>query len=133
MNCNVVAMLSVFQMHLRSACIEMFEKGIKMKIINTSNETITAPVTQQIKPKAYKIIKMYQLKLDFRLFHVAFGEWPNKLFPSMFFKKTLLQWKQSNKILLFFFNFLFPVFWGYHKQGSCQAGLSAAITKVNIS
>lgn len=25
------------------------------------------------------------------------------------------------------------VFWGYHKQGSCQAGLSAAVTKVNIN
>lgn len=24
------------------------------------------------------------------------------------------------------------VFWGYHKQGSCQAGMSAAISKVNI-
>lgn len=33
---------------------------------------------------------------------------------------------------VFFYYFLFSVFWGYHKQGSCQAGMSAAITKVSI-
>lgn len=39
-----------------------------------------------------------------------------------------------NEIFLTFlsFNRFFAALWGYHKQGSCQAGMSAAITKVNI-
>lgn len=38
----------------------------------------------------------------------------------------------NHKCLRVFFSRLFSVFWGYHKQGSCQAGMSAAISKVNI-
>lgn len=44
-----------------------------------------------------------------------------------------LSFVDTNSFYVFFLLYLISVFWGYHKQGSCQAGLSAAITKVNIT
>lgn len=56
------------------------------------------------------------------------GLWNCNMFWCLFFNDQFIITK-TNFCLLYLW---ILVFWGYHKQGSCQAGLSAAITKVNI-
>lgn len=44
---------------------------------------------------------------------------------------SLFNFSRANFLHIYFFSPI-SVFWGYHKQGSCQAGMSAAISKVSI-
>lgn len=59
--------------------------------------------------------------------------WPLNMFLLMFrLSPAGKEMMLTISVLRVLFSRLFSVFWGYHKQGSCQAGMSAAISKVNI-